>query len=71
MIPIVSLADKYNVRDLLRIGLDYMKKNVALACRSNQVVTWFQFASAANHKEMAELCRALPCWWHCWSALPT
>lgn len=37
VIPIVSLADKYNVRDLLRIGLDYMTRNVSTACKRNQV----------------------------------
>ena len=26
VVPIVSLADKYNVKDLLRLGLDYMER---------------------------------------------
>lgn len=37
VIPIVGLADKYNVRDLLKIGLDYMARNVSTACKRNQV----------------------------------
>ncbi len=36
VIPLVSLADKYNVRDLLRIGLDFMARNVSTACLKNQ-----------------------------------
>ena len=37
VIPLVSLADKYNVKDLLRVGLDYMARNVSTACKRNQV----------------------------------
>ncbi len=37
VIPLVSLADKYNVKDLLRIGLDFMSRNVSTACKKNQV----------------------------------
>ena len=37
VVPIVSLADKYNVKDLLKLGLDYMERNVSLACKKNQV----------------------------------
>jgi hypothetical protein len=37
VVPIVSLADKYNVRDLLRLGLDYMVRNISTACKKNQV----------------------------------
>ena len=38
VVPIVSLADKYNVKDLLKLGLDYMERNVSLACKKNQVI---------------------------------
>ncbi len=37
VIPLVSLADKYDVRDLLRIGLDFMERNVSTACLKNRV----------------------------------
>ncbi|XP_059094628.1 BTB/POZ domain-containing protein 17-like [Tigriopus californicus] len=57
VIPVVSLADKYNVRDLLRVGLDFMSRNVATACKRHQVVSWYQFASAAGHTHIAGLCR--------------
>lgn len=56
VIPLVGLADKYNVRDLLRLGLDYMARNVPTACKRNQVVSWYQFASAAGHKLVSSLC---------------
>ncbi len=57
VIPLVSLADKYNVRDLLRIGLDFMARNVASACKKNQVVSWLQFAAASGHALVTGLCR--------------
>ena len=57
VIPLVSLADKYNVKDLLRIGLDYMTRNVSLACKRNQVVSWYQFTHAAGHNHVSDLCK--------------
>ena len=55
VIPLVSLADKYNVKDLLRLGLDYMARNVSTAAKKHQIVTWYQFATVAGHRRLAEL----------------
>lgn len=56
VVPIVSLADKYNVKDLLKIGLDYMGRNVSTACKRNQVVSWFQLTLASGHNHVSNLC---------------
>jgi len=56
VVPIVSLADKYNVKDLLKIGLDYMERNVSTACKRNQVVSWFQLTLASGHNHVSDLC---------------
>lgn len=56
VVPIVSLADKYNVKDLLQLGLGYMERNVSLACKKNQVVSWFQLTIASGHTHVANLC---------------
>ena len=56
VVPIVSLADKYNVKDLLKIGLDYMERNVSTACKRNQVVSWFQLTLASGHNHVSNLC---------------
>ena len=56
VIPIVSLADKYNVTDLLEIGLDYMSVNIASACQRGQLVSWCQFAGASGHAAVHRLC---------------
>jgi len=55
VIPLVSLADKYNVKDLLRLGLEYMARNVSTAAKKHQIVTWYQFATSAGHRKLAEL----------------
>ena len=55
VIPLVSLADKYNVKDLLRLGLEYMARNVSTAAKKHQVVTWYQFATVSGHRKLAEL----------------
>ena len=55
VIPLVSLADKYNVKDLLRLGLEYMARNVSTAAKKHQIVTWYQFATSAGHRNLAEL----------------
>lgn len=62
VIPLVSLADKYNVKDLLKLGLDYMLRNVSTASKKNQLVSWFQFALAAGHSQLAEMCRDFIKW---------
>lgn len=46
VVPIVSLADKYNVKDLLKLGLDYMERNISTACKKNQVS--YQFKNATH-----------------------
>jgi len=56
VIPILQLADKYNVKDLLRVGLDFMSRNVPLAARKNQVVSWYQFTTNCGYKAVAILC---------------
>lgn len=56
VIPLVALADKYNVKDLLRLGLDFMTRNVAHACKRNQAVAWYQFTLASGHRDVASKC---------------
>ena len=56
VIPILQLADKYNVKDLLRVGLDFMSRNVPLAGKKNQVVSWYQFTTNCGYKHVSHLC---------------
>jgi len=56
VIPLLQLADKYNVKDLLRVGLDFMSRNVAVAAKKNQVVSWYQFTTNCGYKHVSTLC---------------
>jgi len=55
-IPLVSLADKYNVRDLQNAGLSFMARHVCSACRNGLLVSWHQFAFSAQHDRLDRLC---------------
>ena len=54
IIPLVSLADKYNVCDLLKLGLNFMARNVSIAAKRHQLITWYQFAADSGRHELAE-----------------
>lgn len=56
VIPLLQLADKYNVRDLLKVGLDFMSRNISLAAKRNQLVSWYQFTTNCGYKKVAGLC---------------
>ena len=62
VIPILQLADKYNVKDLLKVGLDFMARNVPLAARKNQVVSWFQFTTICGYSSVAQRCLSFIKW---------
>ena len=52
----MSLADKYNVKDLLKLGLDFMQRNISTACKKNQIVSWFQITLCSGHHRVSTLC---------------
>jgi len=53
VIPMLQLADKYNVKDLLTLGLDFMAKNICVAASLGQLVAWHQFATSCGYKHVA------------------
>jgi len=53
-IPLVSLADKYNVRNLLDVGLRYMARHIGSACRRGLLVSWYQFVANRGHVALAK-----------------
>ena len=56
LIPLLQLADKYNVTDLLKVGLDFMGRNVPQAGNKNQIVSWFQFTTNCGYASVATMC---------------
>lgn len=62
VIPMLQLADKYNVKDLLKIALEFMNRNVSVAAKRNQIVSWYQFATNCGYKNTSSLCLSFIKW---------
>ena len=62
MLPLVILSDKYNVKSLLKIGLQFMMDNMGIACKKNQLVSWLQFSMASGQKQLEEECLNFTKW---------
>lgn len=41
--PLLSLADKYNIKDLVVLSRDYMMKNIAVAGKRGFLISWLQY----------------------------
>lgn len=50
-LPLLSLADKYNIKDLVTLCSDYMKTHVALAGKSGNLVSWLQYTLSFIYHE--------------------
>lgn len=54
VLPLVALADKYNVKDLMRLCVSYMAHHIVSAAHHNQLVSWYRYTlncgSTAVHK---------------------
>lgn len=55
--PLLSLADKYNIKDLIVLCRDYMSKSIAIAGVKGFLVSWLQYTlSFSYHQQLtAEL----------------
>lgn len=43
VLPLVVLADKYNVKDLMRLCVNYMAHHIVSAAYHNQLVSWYRY----------------------------
>ncbi|XP_050542510.1 BTB/POZ domain-containing protein 17-like [Daktulosphaira vitifoliae] len=48
IMPMLVLADKYNVKDLTLLCVEYMCDHIADAADQGQLVTWFQYVLSLN-----------------------
>ncbi|KAG7212861.1 hypothetical protein KM043_002214 [Ampulex compressa] len=62
VLPILSLADKYNVKDLISLCLDYMQNHVALAAIHGTLVSWLQYTSNCGHQNITQVCQNFIKW---------
>lgn len=62
VVPILSLADKYNVKDLVTLCVEYMCKHIAHAAANNQLVSWLQYTLTCGHYNVAQACQNFVKW---------
>lgn len=59
-----QLADKYNIKDLVQLCVDYMLKHGATAATQGYLVSWLQYAINFNpyHQEVTRACQKFLKW---------
>lgn len=62
IMPILALADKYNVKDLITLCIDYMCNHIAHAATHSQLVSWFQYTLSLGHYQVAQACQNFVKW---------
>ncbi|KAH7982174.1 hypothetical protein HPB52_003366 [Rhipicephalus sanguineus] len=55
VLPLVALADKYNVKDLMRLCISYMAHHIVSAAYHNQLEPWPQCARPGNEEAFGQL----------------
>ncbi|KAH8235673.1 hypothetical protein KR032_005075 [Drosophila birchii] len=64
VMPMLALSDKYNVRDLIDLCVDYMNKHVAKAATSGYLVSWLQYTLSftPTHNDLTETLKRFLKW---------
>ncbi|XP_031784091.1 BTB/POZ domain-containing protein 17 isoform X1 [Nasonia vitripennis] len=62
VLPILSLADKYNVRDLIASCLNFMRDHIPVAAIHGTLVSWFQYSLNCGHNEITNACHNFVKW---------
>ncbi|KAK4008195.1 BTB/POZ domain-containing protein 17 [Daphnia magna] len=62
VMPVMALADKYNVLDLMSLCKNFMIENIPSASRCNQLMNWLQYSFACGHQQLANACRDYVRW---------
>ena len=57
VMPVMALADKYNVHDLMNLCKNFMLDNIPTAAKCSQLMNWLQYSFACGHQELAVACR--------------
>ncbi|KAK6617539.1 hypothetical protein RUM44_005127 [Polyplax serrata] len=62
VMPVLLLADKYNVKDLVKLCVDYMCSHIAQAAENNSLISWLQYTHHCGHKTVAKASRNFVKW---------
>lgn len=57
VLPVLMLADKYNVIDLRELCLSYMREHFTSVAEQCRVVDWLQYAKCAGYKQFVHECQ--------------
>ncbi len=56
VLPVLMLADKYNVCDLRELAIEYMCSHIVSMIPYNHAVSWFQYGSLCGHRRLTAVC---------------
>uniref|UniRef100_T1J0N0 BTB domain-containing protein n=1 Tax=Strigamia maritima TaxID=126957 RepID=T1J0N0_STRMM len=62
VLPLLTLADKYNVRDLINLCIDYMCQHIVSAAACNQLISWLQYTLNCGHDRVGQDCHNFIKW---------
>uniref|UniRef100_A0A1B6D5W6 BTB domain-containing protein n=2 Tax=Clastoptera arizonana TaxID=38151 RepID=A0A1B6D5W6_9HEMI len=62
IMPILALADKYNVKELTPLCVQYMCDHIAHAAMNNELISWFHYTLALGHYQVAKGCQNFIKW---------
>ncbi|KXJ70737.1 BTB/POZ domain-containing protein 17 [Aedes albopictus] len=64
VMPMLELADKYNIKDLVELCVDYMMKHIAKAATQGYMVSWFQYTISlgSGHVELTQALKRFLKW---------
>lgn len=62
VLPLLTLADKYNVKDMIHRCLDYMECHLLSAAAHGQLISWLQYTLYCGHEKVASCCQNFVKW---------
>lgn len=62
VLPILILADKYNINDLSDVCINYMSSHYVAPPSQSRVVSWLKYATMCDHKQLQQVCEEYITW---------
>lgn len=64
VMPMLALADKYNIKDLVKLCVDYMLEHIAKAATQGYLISWLQYTIAFSpyHRNLTEALKRFLKW---------
>ncbi|KAI1287838.1 BTB/POZ domain-containing protein 17 [Halotydeus destructor] len=62
VLPLLMLADKYNIKDLVSLCLEYQVDHAVNAAQDHQIVSWLQYARQCGHFKVSQVASDFISW---------